>query len=201
MILRGLLETDSFVGGILNAMPLPVFVVDDDMGIIAYNQSASQFLGSDPQTVIRRRTGDVLHCVHSLETSDGCGRAPLCRDCVLRNAVGECLREGKAIRRKTLMEVVAKGIPARTIDLFVTAAPFEYQAGGYALLVLQDVTELVELRSIVPICSYCKRIRNDAQYWDSVELYIKTHIDVQFSHGICPECFEKVRLDRPGKDL
>lgn len=201
MILRGLLETESFVGGILNAMPLPVFVVDDDMEIIAFNQSASQLLGSDPETVIRRRTGEVLHCVHSFETQGGCGRAPLCRDCILRNAVGECLREGKAIRRKALMEVTPKSAPARTIDLFVTAAPFEHQAGGYALLVLQDITELVELRHIVPICSYCKKIRNDAQYWDSVELYIKTHIDVQFSHGICPECFEKVRLDRPGKDL
>jgi len=201
VILQGLLETESFVGGILNAMPLPVFVVDDDMGIIAFNQSASQLLGSDPETVIRRRTGELLHCVHSYETQEGCGRTPLCRDCILRNAVGECLREGKAIRRKALMEVAPKSAPARTIDLFVTAAPFKYQAGGYALLVLQDVTELVELRSIVPICSYCKRIRNDAQYWDSVELYIKTHIDVQFSHGICPECFEKVRLDRPGKDL
>jgi sigma-B regulation protein RsbU (phosphoserine phosphatase) len=47
------------------------------------------------------------------------------------------------------------------------------------------------LRGILPICSYCKKIRDDRQYWHQVEAYISTHSDVEFSHGICPECYEK----------
>lgn len=48
------------------------------------------------------------------------------------------------------------------------------------------------LQGILPICSYCKKIRNDQNYWQQVEGYISQHSDVMFSHGICPDCLPKV---------
>ena len=54
------------------------------------------------------------------------------------------------------------------------------------------LAEVKELRSILPICSYCKRIRDDENYWHSVDAYISTHTNTQFSHGVCPKCFEMV---------
>jgi response regulator RpfG family c-di-GMP phosphodiesterase len=54
------------------------------------------------------------------------------------------------------------------------------------------LSNVKQLRGLVPICSYCKRIRGDDQYWQQVELYISKHSDAQFSHGICPECFENI---------
>src|ERR1035437_10335915 len=53
------------------------------------------------------------------------------------------------------------------------------------------LAEVKELRGILPICSYCKKIRDDKDYWQSVEGYISHHTGSQFSHGICPECYEK----------
>ncbi len=47
------------------------------------------------------------------------------------------------------------------------------------------------LSGIVPICSYCKKIRDDKGFWNQVELYIEEHSDAEFSHGICPNCQEK----------
>lgn len=47
------------------------------------------------------------------------------------------------------------------------------------------------LQGILPICSYCRRIRDDRSYWSQLEKYLTTHSDVQFSHSICPECYEK----------
>jgi len=47
------------------------------------------------------------------------------------------------------------------------------------------------LQGLLPICSYCKKIRNDQNYWEQVEGYISKNSDVRFSHGICPECFKK----------
>jgi len=47
------------------------------------------------------------------------------------------------------------------------------------------------LQGILPICSYCRRIRDDQSYWSQLESYLTSHADVQFSHGICPECYEK----------
>ena len=48
--------------------------------------------------------------------------------------------------------------------------------------------EIKTLRDILPICSFCKKIRDDKGYWTKVEEYIIRHTDMQFSHGICLEC-------------
>ena len=47
------------------------------------------------------------------------------------------------------------------------------------------------LRGIVPICSYCKQIRDDKGYWNQVEAYVAKHTEARFSHSICPSCMEK----------
>lgn len=51
--------------------------------------------------------------------------------------------------------------------------------------------EIKTLRGVIPICSHCKRIRNDAGSWDRLEAYLSEHSDAQFSHGICPECMDR----------
>jgi DNA-binding response OmpR family regulator len=82
---------------------------------------------------------------------------------------------------------------------------------GMRVLELQDalaqrVRQLEEalsrvktLQGLLPICSYCKKIRNDRNYWQQVDAYISDHSEAQFSHGICPECyaqFVQPQLDR-----
>ena len=52
------------------------------------------------------------------------------------------------------------------------------------------LAEVESLRKILPLCSYCRRIRNDRNYWSSVESYISTHMNARFSHSICPSCME-----------
>ncbi|HVM62628.1 MAG TPA: response regulator [Verrucomicrobiae bacterium] len=48
------------------------------------------------------------------------------------------------------------------------------------------------LQGLLPICCYCKKIRNDQNYWQQVDTYIAEHSEAQFTHGICPECREKI---------
>lgn len=47
------------------------------------------------------------------------------------------------------------------------------------------------LQGLLPICSYCKKVRDDQNYWQQVESFLSAHSDLRFSHGICPDCFEK----------
>jgi DNA-binding response OmpR family regulator len=47
------------------------------------------------------------------------------------------------------------------------------------------------LQGLLPICSYCKKIRDDQNYWQQVENYISQHSEAQFSHSICPDCYER----------
>lgn len=63
----------------------------------------------------------------------------------------------------------------------------------------ERVTDLEEalaqvrvLQGILPICSYCKQVRDDKNYWQSVEGYITAHSEAKFSHSICPQCYEAV---------
>lgn len=53
------------------------------------------------------------------------------------------------------------------------------------------LAEIKTLKGIVPICSFCKKIRDDKGYWEQVEVYVKRHTEADFSHGICPECRKK----------
>src|SRR5205085_12333005 len=57
------------------------------------------------------------------------------------------------------------------------------------------LSNVKQLRGLLPICSYCKRIRGDDQYWQQVEGYVAEHSEAQFSHGICPPCYEKVSAE------
>ena len=54
------------------------------------------------------------------------------------------------------------------------------------------LTGVKQLQGLLPICCYCKKIRNDRNYWQQVEGYISDHSEAQFSHGVCPECYERV---------
>ena len=57
--------------------------------------------------------------------------------------------------------------------------------------------ELKSLSGLLPMCAWCKKIRDDAGYWQQVEGYLSSHTDAQFSHAMCPECFDRMQADMP----
>jgi phosphoserine phosphatase RsbU/P len=52
--------------------------------------------------------------------------------------------------------------------------------------------QVKQLQGLLPICCYCKCVRDDQNYWQQVETYVAHHTNARFSHGICPKCFESV---------
>ena len=61
---------------------------------------------------------------------------------------------------------------------------------------LQDaLSNIKTLRGLLPICSYCKKIRDDKGYWNQIESYIRDHSGAEFTHGMCPECLKKLYPD------
>ena len=57
-------------------------------------------------------------------------------------------------------------------------------------LLEEVLSQIKQLEGIIPICSYCKKIRDDHEVWQRLETYICQHSEAVFSHGICPECYE-----------
>jgi len=56
----------------------------------------------------------------------------------------------------------------------------------------EALANVTQLQGLLPICCYCHKIRDDHNFWQRVETYISTHSSAQFSHGVCPECLDKV---------
>lgn len=64
------------------------------------------------------------------------------------------------------------------------------------------LAQVKQLQGLLPICSYCKKIRDDKNYWQQVESYIARHTEARFSHGICPDCYRtqvQPELDKLGR--
>ena len=55
----------------------------------------------------------------------------------------------------------------------------------------QALSEVATLRGILPLCSFCKKIRDDKGYWEQVDVYISKHSQADISHSVCPECMKK----------
>jgi len=55
----------------------------------------------------------------------------------------------------------------------------------------EAIVKIKTLQGLLPICSYCKKIRNDQDYWEQIETYVADHSQAEFTHGICPDCLEK----------
>jgi hypothetical protein len=68
------------------------------------------------------------------------------------------------------------------------------QANAALVKNLREATENVQtLSGLIPICAHCKKIRNDHGYWEQVESFLRSRSDAQFTHGICPDCRDRVQ--------
>jgi CheY-like chemotaxis protein len=88
---------------------------------------------------------------------------------------------------KGAMDYITK--PYRQLELILrvkSALTLERQRKELEIALAQ----VKKLENLLPICSYCKKIRNDKDYWEDVEVYISDHTDTMFSHSICPSCYE-----------
>jgi CheY-like chemotaxis protein len=54
------------------------------------------------------------------------------------------------------------------------------------------LSHVQRLQGLLPICSYCKRVRSETDYWEQVEAYITTNSDLELTHSVCPSCMERV---------
>ena len=175
-----------------HALPFPTLVVDHDVRILFRNAAAEGMLGSGE--VYQKRGGEALHCIHSTETKNGCGHAPYCKNCIVRLSVNEAIQGGKVFRKRTIMSFKKKH-SVSDVPLLVTSSPYKYKDQHLALLILEDIHELMQLGSLLPICAKCKKIQSGNSEWETVEKYIKTHIvDVDFTHGLCPDCMHDLKI-------
>lgn len=104
-----------------------------------------------------------------------------------KDDIATALREGAndfVVKPFNATELEARvNVGVRTVEL--------QQALAARVRELEQALALVrQLQGLLPICSYCKKIRDDHNYWSRVEEYFTAHAPVQFTHGICPDCYK-----------
>lgn len=171
---------------IFNAIPLPTFIVDEDVRILDCNAAGGRLLGPDAHLALHRRGGDALHCIRA--EPKGCGQSAACEDCVIRNNVKRAFADGGTQRQTHKAELRSDG-NTTVIDLLVTATLLPNPEARRVVLILEDVSELLTLRGLIPICAQCKKIRDDQQNWHTLETYLGKHMNLKLTHGLCPTCF------------
>ncbi len=107
-----------------------------------------------------------------------------CRGIALRNSEGKPIRMLGAHIDVTGQKRAEEQLRIRTLEL--------ERANEDLKRALENVRTL---RGMLPICSHCKRVRDDSGYWKQIESYIAEHSEADFSHGICPLCLEQYYPD------
>ncbi|MFP4054607.1 MAG: PAS domain-containing protein [Phycisphaerae bacterium] len=182
---------DDLPSTLLEAMPIPVLVVNRDRRVLWVNPAAEEQMGLLAEAAYYRRGGEALQCIHAGEHPDGCGYGGACVDCPVRLSVAEAVDGGKVYRRKVTMQLKEE-VGMRDVHLMITAAPLP-DSKGLAMLMIENVSHLINLASLVPVCMCCGQVRVEGGAdWQPIQDYLREHIDIDFSHGLCPDCSEKI---------
>ncbi len=134
---------------LLDAIPSYVFLVDKDVSILDYNAAAGAFLGIGRLRILRHRAGEVFHCLHSRDVTEGCGYGPLCQSCLVRGAVNEAFTGKKCVRRQVSMELCS-GRTVKKLHVLLTASPFAYQGHERVVLIIEDLAGIAAFQQLLP---------------------------------------------------
>ena len=174
---------------LLDAIPSPVFLMDADAHIVSWNRAAAGFLQDRQLKGVK--AGDALRCEKAASSPGGCGSSATCGQCKLRLSVREATRGARSVDRLHQMTLERDGTGVVTTFL-ISASPICWQGRDLVFVFLKDISELAALRHMVPICMSCRKVRDDMSYWKSVDDYCAQNLHMDFTHGICPSCYDRV---------
>lgn len=193
---------------------LAAYVCEAPIALISLVDESRQWFKSRVGITQQETPRDVAFCAHAILQSE-----PL----IVRDALkDERFSDSALVTRAPHIRFYA-GFPLTTPDglavgtlCAIDRKPRQLSAERKAAMqaLARQVMALLELRRVsarmaevldkirtlhglLPICAWCKRIRDDQGYWQQVEAYVHEHTGADFTHGICPECLEKQRPKTP----
>lgn len=113
----------EYFKSILDGIPTPIFIVDDDLRILDSNIAGMNLLPWKRGLIVKNRCGDLFKCSHSHGKGGGCGKSEECKKCIIRNSVKESYKGKRVLRKKARIEVVNNN-KEQALYLLVTTAPF-----------------------------------------------------------------------------
>lgn len=171
----------------IDAIPTPVFIVDENGVVLKSNQAAAHTFNTSHLNIDNKRVGDVLQCLYSFETTEGCGHSNSCNKCITLNSIAESYNGEIIVHRNADLLLKAGEIITR-INSLITVNQLHISDRVLAILIIKDITNLFAPKEIVPICMHCHRLRDDGQHWHTTEDYLDNFLNIKLSHCICTSC-------------
>lgn len=189
-------ETAIFLNQLIAALPIPIFYKDVDNIYIGCNDKFEKFLKMDRSKIIGKGVHDVApaHLADKYYAMD----MELLANPGVQVYEAEVADENDKISTVIFHKATyndADGKVAGMIGLILDVSELRQveREREQVVIELQDALAQVKtLGGFLPICSSCKKIRDDSGYWQRLETYLKKSTDVDFSHSICPDCSEKL---------
>ena len=197
---EALRESEEQFRTIVNNMQDVVFRADLNGNITFASPSAAYTLGcSSTEEIIGLRIGsdfyfDPNEAQHHLEMLQRCGKLTRQEIRLKRRDNGQPVIVSANIQFFHNHAGNTLGIEGIYSDI-TDRIQAEKEREKLILELQQALKEVKKLSGMLPICASCKKIRSDKGYWTQIEVYIRDHLDVEFSHGICPDCLKNLYPD------
>ena len=154
--------------------PIGIAVVDAELRYLDANAAYCQMLGYTKEELLERRVPDVTHPEDRQRDVE----------------FSQPLQAGLLPRYRAHKRYVHKS--GRTVWGEMTALALRDEGGvSYTFSIVKDISERMDLQGLLPICSSCKKVRDDKGYWNQVDVYLREHAGIDVNVGRCPECARK----------
>lgn len=185
-----LLPEGSSLLALLDAFPSLAFIADANVTVLEANRSARQWLGDKVGTQLSLPPGDVLDCIFPQDSRGDCGTTEFCPSCVLRRSI-EAVASGRPAPRRLAHMIL--GTAGRPEDrwFLVSASPFALEGRELVLVVLEDATQLVELRELLPFCPGCGASRESSDPLAQARVFLRKHPDFLRADELCDKCRQR----------
>jgi hypothetical protein len=185
-----LLPEGSSLLALLDAFPSLAFITDGDAKVLEANRSARQWLGEGVEAGLGLPPGAVLQCIFPRDSRGDCGTTDFCPSCFVRRSIEAVLSGRPAPRRVAHMIIGPEG---RSEDRWfqVSASPLALGDRKLVLVVLEDVTQLVELRELLPLCPGCGALREASDPLAQARVFLRKHPDFLRADELCADCGQR----------
>ncbi len=133
---------DSLFSTIYENAPVAMAIVDEDVKIQSANRSALELIDKPLDDALGIRAGAVFGCLNRFDSTDGCGRAHMCKSCKIRSSVNLTMSTGQAQRRVEASIPIAVGDRQVELSLLVSTAKISWDGRPLVLLCLENITDL-----------------------------------------------------------
>ena len=167
----------AYLRSILDAVPIPVYLIDDDLRIHDANAAGSQQLPVSLGHSVRNRCGDVFQCVHALRHAEGCGRSAECENCTVRASVKKAA-QGQCLAREKARLAVQRDRTETGLFFEVTAAPLSFERFRGAVVTMEDIGQRVELeRAQAELQCFERELEQGAQKIEETHIALKVLLE------------------------